>query len=427
METFNRRALLVGAGSLALAGGAGLYSPAQAWDISKLGPNTLRPGDRGWYVRQLQWALNKVGKVQHVTLDSVYGTNTTKAVRAFQVKQGLYADGIAGSATKRRLDQLLDKIYPDSDGNGSGTRYRSKGVTLRKGPGMSYARVGWLAAGTVVTGEKLSSGWVKISGKGYAWHTYLVPLDGNDGDNDGGNAPDLLQPVSRITPVAKGTVIRPWGSGTRVKLVLKKLGVSQGELSHKMTPAAVSALKRFQARKGLSADGVVGPATWAALGFGTTTWRIDGWQQQPKVGLSASPSARIDAMIAFARAQRGADYTWGGAGPYQYGFDCSGLILQSMYAGGVDPQPIDVHDHQRPGFRTTQNLYAHPRLRKVALSQRKRGDLVWYTNSAGVIQHVAIYLGDGYIVDALYSVRVRRDASVLNGYRRLGTVSRVFA
>ena len=56
-----------------------------------------------------------------------------------------------------------------------------------------------------------------------------------------------------------------------------------------------------------------------------------------------------------------------------------------------------------------------------------RGDLVWYTTAAGVVQHVAIYLGGGKIVDALYSVRVRRDATVLNGYRRLGTVSRVFA
>lgn len=56
-----------------------------------------------------------------------------------------------------------------------------------------------------------------------------------------------------------------------------------------------------------------------------------------------------------------------------------------------------------------------------------RRDLVWYTNAAGVIQHVAIHLGDGKIVDALYSVRVRRDATVLNGYLRPGTVSRVFA
>lgn len=361
MEQITRRTLLIGTGGLAAAGAAGLATPAQAWDISRLGPYPLRPGHRGGYVQRLQWALNKVGNVTpKVALDGVYGAMTTRAVRAFQTRQGLTVDGIAGAATKGRLDQLLDLIYPD-------------------------------------------------------------------GDDGGGNAPGLLQPVARITPVRRGNPLRLWSSGTRAKLVLRRLGVPHGELSHKLTPAAVTAVKEFQRSKGLQADGVVGPVTWRAMGFNDSGYRLDGWQQQPRVGVTAGANARIEAMITFARQQQGADYTWGGAGPYKYGFDCSGLVLQSMYAAGVEPLPIDVLAHQRPGFRTTQNLFAHPRLRRVTLSKRLRGDLVWYTNAAGVIQHVAIYLGDGKIVDALYSVRVRRDATVLNGYRRLGTVSRVFA
>ncbi|ACV05521.1 peptidoglycan-binding protein [Kytococcus sedentarius] len=421
MEQITRRTLLVGTGVLAAAGAAGLATPAQAWDISRLGPYPLRPGHRGGYVQRLQWALNKVGNVTpKVALDGVYGAITTRAVRAFQTRQGLLVDGIAGTGTKRRLDALLDAYY-DGGGN-SGTRYRSRGVNLRSGPGMSHAVVGWLAAGEVVSGTRLSSGWVKVGSRGYAWHTYLVPLSGGGDDP----TPGYLTPVTSIPSPGSGQPIKLGWTGTRVKLVLRRLGIDQGQLLHRMTPAAVDAVKRFQRAHGLTADGVVGPRTWAAMGFARSTYYIDGWVQQPKLGLSATRAQRVEQMIAFARAQQGADYTWGGAGPYRYGYDCSGLVLQSMYSAGVHPSPITVRLHASPGHRTSRALYNHDKLPRFAFSQRRRGDLIWYTNSSGWIQHVAIYLGNGYVVDSMYSVKVRRDSSRLHGFHRKGTVSRVF-
>ena len=162
------------------------------------------------------------------------------------------------------------------------------------------------------------------------------------------------------------------------------------------------------------------------MGFARSTYYIDGWVQQPKLGLSATRAQRVEQMIAFARAQQGADYTWGGAGPYRYGYDCSGLVLQSMYSAGVHPSPITVRLHASPGHRTSRALYNHDKLPRFAFSQRRRGDLIWYTNSSGWIQHVAIYLGNGYVVDSMYSVKVRRDSSRLHGFHRKGTVSRVF-
>lgn len=421
MEQITRRTLLVGTGVLAAAGAAGLATPAQAWDISRLGPYPLRPGHRGGYVQRLQWALNKVGNVTpKVALDGVYGAITTRAVRAFQTRQGLLVDGIAGTGTKRRLDALLDAYY-DGGGN-SGTRYRSRGVNIRSGPGMSHAVVGWLAAGEVVSGTRLSSGWVKVGSRGYVWHTYLVPLSGGGDDP----TPGYLTPVTSIPSPGSGQPIKLGWTGTRVKLVLRRLGIDQGQLLHRMTPAAVDAVKRFQRAHGLTADGVVGPRTWAAMGFARSTYYIDGWVQQPKLGLSATRAQRVEQMIAFARAQQGADYTWGGAGPYRYGYDCSGLVLQSMYSAGVHPSPITVRLHASPGHRTSRALYNHDKLPRFAFSQRRRGDLIWYTNSSGWIQHVAIYLGNGYVVDSMYSVKVRRDSSRLHGFHRKGTVSRVF-
>ncbi|HHU40064.1 MAG TPA: C40 family peptidase [Propionibacterium sp.] len=93
-------------------------------------------------------------------------------------------------------------------------------------------------------------------------------------------------------------------------------------------------------------------------------------------------------------------YTWGGAGPYELGFDCSGLVLQAIYAAGRDPQPINVVKHAEPTYRTSRELYAHPGLLSVPVAQRRRGDLIFYTNSAGTVHHVTIDLGDGTMMEA---------------------------
>lgn len=52
----------------------------------------LRTGSRGDAVKKLQGALG-------VTADGVFGAGTEKAVRGFQEKNGLDADGMAGPAT----------------------------------------------------------------------------------------------------------------------------------------------------------------------------------------------------------------------------------------------------------------------------------------------------------------------------------------
>jgi peptidoglycan hydrolase-like protein with peptidoglycan-binding domain len=72
------------------------------------GPNdrTLRPGDRSERVRQLQRDLNEAGYASGVP-DGVYGTLTTRAVRAFQRDEDLVVDGKAGVNTLARLAEVL--------------------------------------------------------------------------------------------------------------------------------------------------------------------------------------------------------------------------------------------------------------------------------------------------------------------------------
>ena len=66
---------------------------------------TLKRGDKNDYVKTLQSWLYKVG-FNPGGIDGVYGANTEKAVKEFQKKVGITADGIAGKQTYNALIQI---------------------------------------------------------------------------------------------------------------------------------------------------------------------------------------------------------------------------------------------------------------------------------------------------------------------------------
>ena len=63
-------------------------------------------------------------------------------------------------------------------------------------------------------------------------------------------------------PLAHAGELKRGAKGPRVAFVQKVLGLHADRIYGKQTKRAV---KRFQRRHGLTADGIVGPATWAAL------------------------------------------------------------------------------------------------------------------------------------------------------------------
>ena len=63
---------------------------------------TLRHGMRGEEVAQIQQALITLGYLKG-TADGVFGNNTENAVRKFQRKNKLTADGLVGTKTKELL------------------------------------------------------------------------------------------------------------------------------------------------------------------------------------------------------------------------------------------------------------------------------------------------------------------------------------
>jgi len=64
---------------------------------------TVRRGDRGSAVEQLQQILNDLGYAAG-TADGIFGAKTESAVRAFQADNGLTADGLVGRRTKEVLE-----------------------------------------------------------------------------------------------------------------------------------------------------------------------------------------------------------------------------------------------------------------------------------------------------------------------------------
>lgn len=54
---------------------------------------------------------------------------------------------------------------------------------------------------------------------------------------------------------------------TRVQTALRNGGFDPGAVDGRFGPGTENAVIRFQTAKGLVADGIVGQATWNALGF----------------------------------------------------------------------------------------------------------------------------------------------------------------
>lgn len=107
-------------------------------------------------------------------------------------------------------------------------------------------------------------------------------------------------------------------------------------------------------------------------------------------GYSAAPLAPNGAAakaVAFARAQLGTPYVWGGDGPADGGFDCSGLTQAAYRAAGISIP------------RVAQAQYDYgPRLPKD--TQLAPGDLLFFGTSPRNISHVSLYIGGGQAIDA---------------------------
>ena len=115
----------------------------------------------------------------------------------------------------------------------------------------------------------------------------------------------------------------------------------------------------------------------------------------------------VEIAINFAREQLGERYVLGGAGPNVW--DCSGITMKSYAAAGVY---IGWHS------ATAQYNVMAAQKKLVPFQDAQRGDLIWWSQEeafSGDKYHVAIYLGDGMMLEAPNPARTVRIVPVRFG------------
>jgi len=111
---------------------------------------------------------------------------------------------------------------------------------------------------------------------------------------------------------------------------------------------------------------------------------VEGGWQDPGLPVPAGTGAGARAAIAFARAQLGEPYVWAAAGPDSW--DCSGLTMMAWRAGGISLPHYSAAQYSQTKHLTVDKLQA--------------GDLVFWGTSPNTIHHVALYIGNGQIIQA---------------------------
>ncbi len=76
--------------------------------------------------------------------------------------------------------------------------------------------------------------------------------------------------------------------------------------------------------------------------------------------------------------------------------DCSGFVLQCLYATGMDMGIYNPYNHRWLAWQTynSMNWYNNGTFLPVSVNSMQRGDVIYYRG------HIAIYLGDGRMIDS---------------------------
>ncbi|CCK85177.1 Periplasmic protease [Lactobacillus equicursoris DSM 19284 = JCM 14600 = CIP 110162] len=207
---------------------------------------------------------------------------------------------------------------------------------------------------------------------------------------------------TRVKPYGKvGYTVKRGYEGIKTYLIMKRLGTYNGYNMY--NTATWYAVRNFQARNHLKVTGNVDQATWTKLGLGKKLFKqIDSYTAPLGAQAWQGRNAHIEAMIRHAYKYLGHPYLVGSSSMTRYGTDCSGLVIQSLYAGGISPVPVSAIGHAHPGNEwNSRNLWADKKLKWVPYSRRRRGDLVFYYQpGTRTIWHVAIYLGNNMVIES---------------------------
>lgn len=250
-------------------GGNGRIYEVNATSPGQSGPVMLRKGAKGPAVRDWQTALNAHGGAK-LDVDGDFGPATEAATKSFQRAHGLDVDGVVGPKTRAKMDELAKAAAPPAPAptpppppakpkpEPAGPRpipdvlphvkRGARGQHVRNLQGLLVAN----GAFTAIDGdfgpatERSLRSWQGRAGIG---------ADGVAGPVTWGR---LLGPMPEVGNRHKGQAAR------NVQGLLRGNGVAlivDGDFG----PRSERALRAWQARAGIGADGICGPITWRRL------------------------------------------------------------------------------------------------------------------------------------------------------------------
>ncbi len=242
----------------------------------------IHNGTRGLVVTRLQQRLVELG-YYNITPDGIYNSDDIAAVRAFQTKNGLKADGVAGLETQQTL-------YGDSAMPSWATPTPKPTATVKPAATPAPDLTATLSIGS--RGDNVTLLQARLTVLKYLNDT----IDGRFGTltaaavaafqernnltADGIAGPKTLKKLySSTAKEAAQTIEKPQTGEVRAKLevgdrgsdvqmaqqMLLNLGYLTGAADGIFGPKTYLAVKAFQKANKLTADGIVGQATWVRL------------------------------------------------------------------------------------------------------------------------------------------------------------------
>ena len=231
-------------------------------------------------------------------------------------------------------------------------------LNVRSGPSTSYSKVGKLYSGNTLNILEAKNGWYRVDFKGEA---------------------------------------NCWVSSSYVKtssslVSFNSQGVVNTDILNVRSGPSTSYSKVGKLYKGESVKISEKSNGWYKV---STSKGVNGWVSGTYINLGATNNvggsdttvnSKVASVVNIAKAQVGKPYVWGAEGPNS--FDCSGLIYYAYKNGASITIPRVSRDQAKYGSY-------------VSTSNMKAGDIIYFDSTKdGVVNHVAMYIGDGKYVHA---------------------------
>ncbi len=215
----------------------------------------LQNGSKGSDVRKLQQKLADLGYYSG-SISGSYGDLTEEAVRKFQQKAGLYGDGIAGPATQAKL------FGTSSSSSSSSSNSKVKLTSSQISQLQSDLKDLKLYSGSISGnyGNLTEEAVRKFQRK------YGLDADGIAGEKTLDKIASVLGGSSSGSSgsISTSSTLKAGSTGSAVRALqqnLKILGMYDGTITGNFGPLTEEAVRKFQRKNDLSADGVAGKRT----------------------------------------------------------------------------------------------------------------------------------------------------------------------